>query len=329
MSYVECVTLRYYVVKIRNMIKEYRYRVVSCRVALALLMMASLVACNSDAISDPTTVEESKPEKVTVRLTVDEGRSVGSAIHSIALCGSDFLANVTNPGHATNSLGTYELSNYDGARSFLFIANLTDADRATVQATELSESKNLVFNTNDYIPTATVTAPMPMTYMFRNVTWQELYVEQTRDTRFRCTRLFAVVDYNITFPSTSYQLVNVKVKNIPAKFSITEAIDDYDLTSNGYISYDLNTQASGKFFLPENKVSDPVFFDADDNGMTYMEVQYKDPATADQVHTAKFRIAEFYTSAYTNRGYVKRHNVYNFTIAITERTKRNVTQFLN
>lgn len=308
------------------MVIEYKLHKVIVRACSTILLIV-LGACSNDATSE-VIGEDSKPEIATVRLSVTEGQSVGSAIHSVVLCGSPFAGDVTNPGHVTNSRGSYPIPHYEATRSFFFVTNLTDADKAIVQSTQPSAFKNLLLNTSDYIPTPTTAVPVPMLAMLINKNWAELLPTSTPS--WNLTRLFAVVDYTITFPSGAYQLVNVAVKNIPAKFAVASPIDDYDLTANGYLNYNLSTQMTGKFFLPENKVSDPVFFDADDNGMTYMEVQYKDPATADEVHTAKFRIAEYTGNAsYAAYGNVNRNNIYTFTISITSRTKNNVTQFLN
>lgn len=303
------------------------------RLSGCLGLLMAFVACSSDPTL-PIEREESKPSSVQVRLSVGDGRKVGSAITSLVACGSDregTFTNQTDAGLLYGGVGFYEIAAFEGRKSFLFAANLTPADQSRVK-TSTSEAFNaLILSTSDYIPAPTTTIPMPMVAVLYNL--QTLLGSSTgfsHSYNTDLTRVFALVDYTIELPS-GFQLVEATVENIPAKFGLVSAIDDYDASSLGYIRYNLGTQSQGLFFLPENKVSDPVFYDADDNGMTYLQVRYKESSAASSpVHSARFRIAEFQRRAgYDHWGQVKRNSIYTFTVKITATTKNNTIPFLN
>lgn len=302
-----------------------RYPKNGIRLGCLYAVLIALVACGSDAVL-PIEQEETT-SSMQVRLSVQEGRNVGSAINSLVVSGSSVEGTFTNQtgvgGVQYGGEGAFDVASYAGKKSFFFAANLTPADRSRVKAATHDAFNTLTLTTADYIPTPSITAPIPMVAMLVGKTFTEIAAT------FKLTRLFALVDYTITLP-TGYQLVEVMVENIPAKFSLASAIDNYDQTDLGYISYNLGTQKTGKFFLPENKVADPVFYDADHNGMTYMRVRYKESASADQVYTTGFRIAEHAPNAgYAHYGHLKRNAIYTFTIPISATTKNNKTPFLN
>lgn len=298
---------------------------ISIRFGCLCASLLTLVACGSDIVLPIEQTETT--ESAQVRLSVEDGRNVGSAITSLVVSGSSIEGTFTNQtgsgGLQYGGQGAFDVASYAGKKNFFFAANLTPTDRSRVKAATHEAFNTLTLTTADYIPTPSTTAPMPMVAMLVDKTFADIAAT------FKLTRLFALVDYTITLPA-GYQLVEVTVENIPAKFSLASAIDNYDQSALGYISYNLGTQKTGKFFLPENKVADPVFYDADHNGMTYMRVRYKESASSIQVYTTGFRIAEHALGAgYAHYGHLKRNSIYTFTVPISSATKNNKTPFLN
>ena len=253
-------------------------------------------------------------------------------VDNIVLAGS--AANAYTPG---SSSATFGVPRFSGKKNFFFAANLNATDRAAVGAghTE-TDFNNILLNTMDYlrqpIGTKPLLEPIPMTATLRDIEVDASGNFKTRNTsgalvnadQVDFTRAFAKVELEMANPG-NYPVEKVVLYNVPNKFALAAPIQNYNTTSNGYMTgvelYTDPTQTdvlattgtkTVTFYIPELTVSAPSFHEQMDRGMMYVAVYHKITGETGTFITA-YRIGNPTLSS-PNYGKVLRNHVYKLKV---------------
>lgn len=343
---------------------------------LATAALLTFAGCSGD---EETRYPTPKSEKITWKVDVrsQTGESINTdnedkedQVDNVILAGSTHTATLTGKSFAGGggaNTAVFSIESFLGKKDFFFAANFNDADAARLGVSGLeSDFNKLEFNTQDYIRGFFGNddkKPIPMSAALRDVEAPTGVSGLTSlsQSEVRLERLFARVDVdassamsgkNATFSSPyDIEITGIRVRNVPAKFSVGGALVNYDLKNKSqaadyaYLDLELpltsatpdaanfkKTHKRMSFYIPENYVSHPVFHSADLNGMTYLEITYTakwstDPAIKAAAIAAGFpepengkcyyRIGDAQRGS-TQYGQVRRNTVYRCVFKVGE-----------
>ncbi len=280
---------------------------------LTLCALATASCQSYDALDTPAQEVAARVKRHIFRLTPLKHGS-NNQINQDASEKEDEVATVVVAGKASifnKNNAEVAVPSANRTNDFIFVANLNESD-ATAMVADEDKYTTEEYNTADYLRGLNnnpATKVIPMVGRVSGV-WPGEYAQSTAPgatvndlvypDQIVLRRLFARVEFE-TFPLPEGVTVTaLKVVNIPGKFRLAAAIDDYDLKNAAdagnypYLELTLNPamdqtrRIKQTFYIPEHSVSNPVFQNADDHSMTCISMVYTQDG---QTKEARLKIA--------------------------------------
>lgn len=261
----------------------------------------ALGACTAeDGMEDTHCSQTEKTVSFRVR-----SHGTGNQINQDDTHKEDFVESLVLAGTATGvfkqATATFDINSFIGKKNLSFAANLKPEDQAKVMGSANEAAfNNLLLNTEDYLRgygTTPQLLPLVMTTTLKDV---QVVGDNLSINQVRLKRVFAKLNYDFTTGSLGgLDIQEIKLENVPAKFTLAAPIEHYDLkhaadnVAYPYLSY-LITNKKGVLYLPEHFVSQPAFLSPESEGMTHFVIKYQKDS---EMRTLKLRIGG--TKAYT------------------------------